>query len=375
MKKYYFEKEDQVKQLQNSLAHQRLSLSKTSLDDSEYNARFTRLDGLIAQLALSIRKSWKTIPPWLAPVVNRDAMATGGREMTAVGRACISSFLVDELFDKYFHSDLDPILSAQLKTIQNNMTNLAAPCTNVEEEEALRNKIINWRLSTVEGVQDVLKSQQPLVEADQDSMLKGESAKPAASHRGQLEQALASEIFDWLAQYLVEPSPADLKGGIDMIAKSAVGITAHLSLESREVAILYPSGLIQPEVMRVETGVPALVVSMSASEESAGNSTGNGDQASEQSAGSDSKDASPADEPPIPEKKRGMFSGIMGGTKKGPPPRQQHSGNGSQSSLSQPSGISTGNKEEPSPRVRFAAFVSVQVKGKSVLYKAPVFST
>ncbi|KAK5007980.1 hypothetical protein LTR60_005576, partial [Cryomyces antarcticus] len=33
VKKYYFEKEDQVKQLQNTLAHQRLSQSKTSLDD------------------------------------------------------------------------------------------------------------------------------------------------------------------------------------------------------------------------------------------------------------------------------------------------------------------------------------------------------
>ncbi|KAI7343295.1 hypothetical protein KC336_g23065, partial [Hortaea werneckii] len=46
VKKYYFEKEDQVKQLQNSLAHQRLSQSRTSLDDSEYTTRFNRLDGL-----------------------------------------------------------------------------------------------------------------------------------------------------------------------------------------------------------------------------------------------------------------------------------------------------------------------------------------
>ena len=35
-------------QLQNTLAHQRLSLSRTSWDDSEYSTRFNRLDGLIA---------------------------------------------------------------------------------------------------------------------------------------------------------------------------------------------------------------------------------------------------------------------------------------------------------------------------------------
>ena len=41
-----------MKTLQNSLAHQRLSQSRTSLDDSEYSTRFNRLDGLVAQLAL-----------------------------------------------------------------------------------------------------------------------------------------------------------------------------------------------------------------------------------------------------------------------------------------------------------------------------------
>ena len=33
VKKYYFEKESQVHQLQNTIAHQRLSASRTSLDD------------------------------------------------------------------------------------------------------------------------------------------------------------------------------------------------------------------------------------------------------------------------------------------------------------------------------------------------------
>src|SRR4051812_10803302 len=93
VKKYYFDREAQVHQLQNTLANQRLSTSRTSLDDSEYSTRFSRLDGLISQLAFSIRKSWTSIPEWLHRAVNRDAMATGKQEMTAVGRAFISWWL------------------------------------------------------------------------------------------------------------------------------------------------------------------------------------------------------------------------------------------------------------------------------------------
>ena len=83
-----------MKQLQNSLAHQRLSLSRTSLDDSEYTTRFNRLDGLVAQLAFSIRKSWRSIPSWLVNSVNKDAVMTGKQEMTAAGIALISNCLV-----------------------------------------------------------------------------------------------------------------------------------------------------------------------------------------------------------------------------------------------------------------------------------------
>ena len=114
VKKYYFEKEDQVKQLQNSLAHQRLSQSRTSLDDSEYTTRFNRLDGLIAQLAFAIRKNWKTLPSWLANSVNKDAITTGKQEMTVAGRAFISKWIVREVFETYFHPDLQlwPLSSA-----------------------------------------------------------------------------------------------------------------------------------------------------------------------------------------------------------------------------------------------------------------------
>ena len=103
MKKYYFDKDAQVQQLQNTLAHQRLSLSRTSLDDNEYSNRFSRLDGAINNLAFNIRRDWRAVPPWLSPHVNRDAVTSPTKEMTAVGRATISRWIVDELLDRYFH--------------------------------------------------------------------------------------------------------------------------------------------------------------------------------------------------------------------------------------------------------------------------------
>src|SRR5205823_3858766 len=86
VKKLYFERNSQVEQLQNTLAHQRISMSRTSLDDNEYATRFNRLDGAVNNLAFMIRKDWKSVPGWLLPFVNADAHIKGTKEMTAVGR-------------------------------------------------------------------------------------------------------------------------------------------------------------------------------------------------------------------------------------------------------------------------------------------------
>ncbi|KAJ9638307.1 hypothetical protein H2199_006994 [Coniosporium tulheliwenetii] len=192
VKKYYFEKESQVHTLQNTLAHQRLSLSRTSLDDNEYCNRFNRLDGLISQLAFSIRKSWKTIPHWLAPAVNKDAISVGKQEMTAVGRAFISAWLVSDLFDKYFHPDLEPGFSSQLKAIQLAIRRSGAAnaqLSGAEEEEQLTARIINWRLTTIEGLADQLRAAQ------------------AQQNRHQLVTNLHEKMKAALEMHLVDPAP------------------------------------------------------------------------------------------------------------------------------------------------------------------------
>jgi hypothetical protein len=369
VKRYFFEQQSQVHALQNTIANQRLSLSRTSWDDSEYSTRFNRLDGLIAQLSFAIRKDWKSIPSWLQTVVNKNAVETGKQEMTAVGRAFITSWLVENIFDKYFHPDLEPVLSAQLKTIQLNIRKLSPICQTTEDEDALVAKIVNWRLATLEGLADQLRSQQ------------------AHTYRENLIEDLNQGLIEALQKNLNDPAPPDLNGGVPMIVELAVNVAQHLPLESREVHIEYfpPGHSLVSEFMKMETGIPALTNPILDHEDAASlrsvaskvddsSSIAEQEQQAQQQASQAPKE--------IQDKKRGMF-GFGGSKKPAQTPaqlakRETSLGQGeSQQSLAQnPPGSSNGPRDEPPPpRVRMAVGVAVQIRGKSILIKAPVYST
>lgn len=353
--------------LQNTLANQRLSQSRTSLDDSEYTARFSRLDGLISQLAFTIRKNWKKIPEFLERGINKEAMATGKQEMTAVGRAFISYWLVSEIFDKYFHPDLDITLSQQLQRISHNIRRNAPFSQSAEEEDNLQSKVINWRLTTLEGLQDQLK------------------APAAAQNNAKLVELLNQKLADDLGALLQDPAPPDLQSGIPMIVELAIKIAIHLPCESREVMVDYylPCTPFMPDIMKVETGIPALTNPIEAWKESPS------DEGSVKSAGTKGapEEPEPLEDPRDREKddkgRRGMFGSLMGGQtlKKPPPggadPRAVRGSNeragGSQTTLSKESGRETPTqmKEE---RVRLSVGISVQIRGRSVLAKAPVYT-
>ena len=355
VKKYYFEKEDQVKQLQNSLAHQRLSQSRTSLDDSEYTTRFNRLDGLVAQLAFSIRKSWRAVPSWLMSSVNKDAVATGKQEMTAAGRAFISCWLVEEVFDKYFHPDLEPTLSAQLKTIQKNIRRFAPPAQTAEEEEYLTAKVVNWRLSTLEGLQESLRSPQ------------------CPANRTHLTDQLKESLVGALAMHLQDPPPSDLEGGVHMIIELVVSIAIHLPLESRDVQIEYfmPGYSIMQDQMRLETGIPPLTLSI------ADDAAERGSVKSSVSEITENTESSNTHDDQQPSKKRSVLSALTGtGRSKDRigDQRKNVGGGGSSSSLNRP-GSAGEQRVDQVPRVRMAAGIGVQVRGRSVLVKAQVFAT
>jgi hypothetical protein len=361
-----------------------MALSRTSWDDSEYGTRFNRLDGLIAQLSFSIRKDWKSIPQWLQVVVNKNAVETGKQEMTAVGRAFISWWLVENIFDKYFHPDLEPNFSTQLKAIQLNIRRFASTSHTTEDEDALVAKVIHWRLATLEGLADQLRSPQ------------------AAANQESLTEKLNEQLIGSLQMFLNDPAPPDLNGGVPMIVELAVSIAQHVPLESREVHIEYfpPGHGIVSEFMKMESGIPALtnplqehddadhvsLRSLASKNEDNVSITEQEQQAQQVQQAQQAQQVQTQQASQVPkesaDKKRGMFG--FGGPKKSTQApatlgkRDSSLGQGgSQQSLSQPpSGSSGATKEEiPPPRVRMAVGFAVQIRGKSILVKAPVYST
>lgn len=243
VKRYYFEREAQVTQLQNTVATQRLSMSKTTLDDAQYMQRFERLNGAIQNLSFNIRKDWRRVPNWLAPVCNRDAHAVGTKEMTAVGRACITRWLYESLYERVFHPGIDPNLSFHLKNIERNLRRSSyGTLLTSEQQDDLLTKITTWRLTTIEGLSDILGSRQ------------------SDSHTDNLINTLTRQLNDYTRSFLVEPPPPGLADNLHTIIIQAVGIASNIPLESRDICIEYfmPAAPINETYMRLETGMTAL---------------------------------------------------------------------------------------------------------------------
>ena len=352
----------QVEQLQNAVANQRMSQSRTSLDDNEYTTRFSRLNGAINNLSFNIRKDWVTVPSWIAPFVSADALKTGKQEMTAVGRAVITRWVVEEIFYRSFHPGLEPELSRQLKTIEQNIRHFSYTMNSQEEFDALTSKVVSWRMATLEGLQDVLRS------------------SDAMNHRADFTRRATTNLTASLFQHLADPAPAGVDGSASMIVELAVGIASNLPLESRDVAVVYPlpEDPIQPEIMDIEkTPLPPLEARQDM-----------GEDAEPEPAGKDvgAKDAKDR----RTEKARpGMLTSILGGGTGGGPGSRKGSIDPSagQSAAQQQQPPTTPQAQQPgqsgavpplppkdSGRIRFAGFLAVEVRGRQVLIKAPVWT-
>ncbi|KAB8068598.1 hypothetical protein BDV29DRAFT_66394 [Aspergillus leporis] len=361
VKRYYFEKEAQVQHLQNTVAHQRMAVSRTVLDDNEYGNRFGRLDGAIKDLAFAFRKDWKSLPRWLIGYVNDDAHITGTKEMTAIGRAVISRWLVEELFECCFHPALDPTFSRQLKSIEMNLRRLQGTAVTDEDKENAIARISNWRRTTLDGLADALHG-------------------PAAEeYRMQLVDHLVNKLVATLVTYLGDPPPPGLDNGARMIVENAVGISDKIPLESRDICVEYlrPGALLHEPNMKVETGLPPLA-NVSA-EAAAARRSGDqdrldrpSDDADEESSASASQDGAPAVSHPGREQRmRSVLSTLMGrrpnpGTAPGP---------GGAGEGRPPTAMEERNSLGAG-RIRFASFVTAEVRGRgpmNVLVKAPVY--
>ncbi|KAL2202049.1 hypothetical protein CC79DRAFT_1326243 [Sarocladium strictum] len=288
----------QIETLQNAVANQRMSQSRTAWDDSEYSTRFNRLNGAINNLSFNIRKDWRSVPQWLNSYVSAEALKTGKQEMTAVGRAVISRWLMEEVFNKCFHPGLDPVLSAQLKEIELSIRGNSYTLHSQEEHDALTTKVVNWRMATLDGLQRKLNSNN------------------TADNRTMFTTKATTNLTACLYQFLSSPPPAGVEGSTTMIVELAVAIAANIPLESRDVAITYPlpGDPITPHLMEVEKG--------------------------------------------------------------GLPAADGQKGDGSEVDADEDGDKNSKNKAgvpKDNGRVRFAGFVALEVRGRQVLMKAPVW--
>ncbi|RKF74188.1 putative s-adenosylmethionine-dependent methyltransferase-like protein [Golovinomyces cichoracearum] len=317
VKGLYFEKTAQVEQLQNTLANQRLSQSRTSLDDSEYMTRFQRLEGAVTNLAFNIRKDWKTVPSWISQNVNHDAIKIGKQEMTAVGRAVITKILVDDIFDQIFHPGLPIELSRNLKVIEKNIRRLSPACSNREESEEITARIVQWRLTTLDGLKDVLASSES--EENKKYFIQISTDKMTAS----------------LASFLQEPNPPGIENSARMIVELAVSIASNLPLESREISIVHPmpGSFFQSSIMKMENPIPTLLETAVESDDNGSTHSGEKDESCKDIKG------------------QGNMQALMAGNS------------------------NVKNGEDGSQKVRFSGFVGIEVKERQVLCKAPVWTT
>lgn len=349
VKRLYFENKAQIEQmsgqiehLQNAIANQRMSQSRTALDDNEYATRFNRLNGAINNLSFNIRKDWRLVPIWLAAYVSHDALKTAKQEMTAVGRAVITRYIVEEVFNRSFHPALNPVISRHLKEIELNIRRNTHQLTSQEEYDALTAKVIAWRMATLEGLAHELN----FPEAEQ--------------VRADFTRRTTSNLMATLSKYLGDPLPAGVDGSASMIVELAVGIASNIPLESRDIVVRYPfpGDPVDPAIMEVENaGLPPLDGKQGVATEGA-----DGDEESE-------------DEKNRTENRKGEFPVST------PPP----------SfflcfiflfTASNPfvQGVKTANvcflhaTAADASKVRLAGFVALEVRGKLVLMKAPVWT-
>ncbi|KAL4878748.1 hypothetical protein BJY04DRAFT_195016, partial [Aspergillus karnatakaensis] len=380
VKRYYFERDAQVQQLQNTVAHQRMAVSRTVLDDNEYANRFGRLDGAIKDLAFSIRKDWKTIPPWLNGYVNEDAPTTGTKEMTAIGRAVMSRWLVDELFERYFHPVLEPAFSQQLKSIEMTLRRQQTNNSTEEDKENSIARISNWRRTTLDGLGDALQG-------------------PAADeYRAELINRLVDNLVATLVSNLHDPPPPGIDNGARMIVENAVGIAEKIPLESRDICVDYiaPGSPIHDATMKIEAGVlPPLTSAVppdtrqSAEDhhrhETPDEDHGEPDRDSLNNSAPPGHDTAPAGRE---QRMRSVFNNFMGrkpGPNQGPPggsvPPPTNASTVTVDSVRRGSVGVPASAQTPAPpggqgRIRLAAFVTAEVRGRgpmNVLIKAPAY--
>jgi len=357
VKRQYFTQKKQLEVLQETIAQQNLSESRTALDDGEYIKRLESLDGSVREFAFSIRKHWKTLPDWLEPYTSPDAIQTASKEMIAVGRAFVSRWLYDEIFYKHFHPALPLDLSLGLKQCQRALEPQQQGAS--EAHAAAHTRATTWRLATIDGL---LPSLSPT-----SATFTTNTTQFSTSHAESLRRALSTYLNDTL------PDDLRLESSISSIIDAAVNILSHIPMESRDVHLEYylPNQAVVDELMKVEMGLPIAGGARKRAASRAMSVKGGADNGTEeeefQDASEMTTDGKAEDEDAI--EQRLDFDAEIN-TKQ--PKADKALGNKAEDSKDET------NSNTMEKRVRMAVFMSMQVRGKTgngsrVLVQAPVF--
>ncbi|KAI5303579.1 hypothetical protein KEM56_007408, partial [Ascosphaera pollenicola] len=242
LKALYHGEQDRVYNLQNALASQKLASSHTVLDDSQYERMFKSLDDSINDVSYQIRKDWVSVPPWLKDYIHEDATTAGTKEMIAVGRALISRFVHDEIFQRYLHPGIYEPLSKHLKRIDLNLRSLHInPGTTEENREAGAAYISSWRAATMEGLSGLVQ-------------------RDGQANKAKLAKDLTNDFLQRMMAFLKSPAPQILEGGVQSIVDLALDLVEFTSHESRDIQIQYflPNQEIDLGFMTKDMSLPLL---------------------------------------------------------------------------------------------------------------------
>jgi hypothetical protein len=262
---------------------------------------------------------------------------------------------MDEVFNKTFHPGLDQDFSSNLKVIEQNIRRFAPPLNNQEESDALTAKVLQWRQATLDGLREVLQSPE------------------CEENRKQFGRVATANLTANLVNYLSEPVPTGISDSAHMIIELAVNIASNLPLESRDIAIMYPlpGDLLHPSFMKVESGAgmpPLENPGVDPTADADGSSTASGDK----------DDASGKDGEKQPESGGGKLrkerptKGSGGGMLQ---PGTSSKKSSAANTPDTPNDAAKGKQsEDGQQKVRFAGFLGVEVRGRQMLAKAPVWT-
>lgn len=297
--------------------------------------------------------------------ISPDALhtATASKEMIAAGRAFITRWLYDEIFHQHLHPALAPAASIALKTCQRSLN-------PTSDNASALSRATTWRLATVDGLSAALNPTAP-VATENTSIF-------CTAHTQALTRALH--------QHLVDPLPVDVRtdASIAAIVTAAVGILAHIPLESRDVHLEYylPETTFDAELMKAETAVLSVVPTGRNRATSAA-----GDSFHDAREDGTNGDAEGVDHPGAANATNGSIAGQVGGIL-GKAVAAAAAVVGANGTAGKKDEMKAEDKDEEDEedeeankraiegekRVRLAVFMSAQVRGRArVLVQAPVF--